>query len=252
MAWLNVSKRRKIAANNMDKKINMTELDHYLAEYYVNTDQLSALCEISAEELHALIQAQLIPEASYVVTASGTIHSFVFGEMQAPGAMPGHYFHRANIIWAKRARTAIAQSGQDSAQAMLRQDFMENFCTALTELNVTTWRLTDSFNEDGTAIEDGLRARAESTWKYFLNGTFGLCVAHPVSEAAIANKEVLQEKLSALTENGRKLAWTQQQLAPIWELIDAYADASMPFSPIEYSISSRKRLVDDLKARLST
>lgn len=228
----------------------MTELDHYLAEYYVNADQLSALCEISAEELHALIQAQLIPEASYIVTASGTIRSFVFGEMQAPGAMPGHYFHRANIIWIKRARTAIAQSGQDSAHAILRKKFKENFCAALAGLNVTTWRLTDSFDEDGTAIEDSLRTRAESAWNYFLNGTFGLCVAHPVSEAAFANKEVLQEKLSALTENGRKLTFTQQQSAPTLELIDAYADASMPFSPIEYSISSRKRLVDDLKARL--
>jgi hypothetical protein len=31
-------------------------------------------------------------------------------------------------------------------------------------------------------------------------------------------------------------------------LIEAYASASMPFSPVEYPLSSRKRLVDDLRS----
>lgn len=34
------------------------------------------------------------------------------------------------------------------------------------------------------------------------------------------------------------------------ELIDAYAAAAMPFSPIEYPRSSRKRLVENLRANL--
>jgi len=33
-------------------------------------------------------------------------------------------------------------------------------------------------------------------------------------------------------------------------LIDQYAQASMPFSPLEYARSSRKRLVDDLREKL--
>jgi hypothetical protein len=34
------------------------------------------------------------------------------------------------------------------------------------------------------------------------------------------------------------------------DVIAAYEVAAMPFSPIEYAQSSRKRLVDDLRARL--
>ena len=33
--------------------------------------------------------------------------------------------------------------------------------------------------------------------------------------------------------------------------IDAYADAAMPFTPREYPVTSRKRLVEDLKALLA-
>ncbi len=32
------------------------------------------------------------------------------------------------------------------------------------------------------------------------------------------------------------------------ELIDAFDAAAMPFSPLGYAVSSRKRLVDDLRA----
>jgi hypothetical protein len=234
----------------MDKKTDMTELDNYLAEHYLNAQQLSALCEISEEELYALILAQLIPEASYIVNKSGTIRSFVFGEMPAAGALPGEYFHRRTASWIKRTRAVIAHNGLATAHASLKQDFITNYRAALADLNTTLWRLSDSFSEDGTAIESGLQARAETAWKYFLNGTFGLCVFDPVSEAAIARKEVLQEKLTSLSENGLKTTFSPTQAQLVSDLIETYARATMPFSPVEYAISSRKRLVDDLKARL--
>ena len=99
-------------------------------------------------------------------------------------------------------------------------------------------------------IHAGLRVRTDAAWEYFLNGTFGLCVACPISEAHIAYKEVLQEKLTQSSDNGRKTAFSPPQAQATRELIDAYAAASMPFSPIEYASSSRKRLVEDLGAHL--
>jgi hypothetical protein len=98
---------------------------------------------------------------------------------------------------------------------------------------------------------EGLRARVESTWEHFLLGTFGLCVADPSSEAAIARKEVLQEKLTMLSDNGAKNEFSEAEARALLELIDAYAQAAMPFSPIEYAVSSRKRLVEDLSARIA-
>jgi hypothetical protein len=122
-----------------------------------------------------------------------------------------------------------------------------NFATALATLNLSTWRMPDSFDENGAPVSDGLLVRTESAWKYFLNGTFALCVANPISEFHIAHKEVLQEKLMHQSENGSKGIYSAEQAVKMHELIDAYAAAAMFFSPIEYPRSSRKRLVEDLR-----
>ena len=73
-----------------------------------------------------------------------------------------------------------------------------------------------------------------------VDGTFG-------DALAIARKEVLQEQLTAMTQNGARRAFDPAEIPALRQLIDDYAEASMPFSPIEYSRSSRKRLVDDLR-----
>jgi hypothetical protein len=112
--------------------------------------------------------------------------------------------------------------------------------------------MSDAFDDDGNALETGLRARLDSAWEHFLHGTFGLCVADPGSVASIARKEVLQERLSAISNNGSRRSFDANEIPSLRALIDAYAAASMPFSPIEYPHSSRKRLVDDLREILGS
>jgi hypothetical protein len=236
--------------NNANQSDFMTELNNYLAGHYLNEAQLVAVAGVPMETLDALIRDRLLPAPSYVVTDAGKLCSFVFGEMAAPGATAGRYFHPSQLAWIARAREALAKHGARGAEAYLQQRFAGDFAAALATLNLTTWRLRDCFDDAGTPIAEGLRARIDSAWKYFLNGTFTLCVANPISEAHIAYKEVLQEKLTQLSENGGRTAFPSPQLPAMRELIDAYAAASMPFSPVEYPLSSRKRLVEDLRAKL--
>jgi hypothetical protein len=77
-----------------------------------------------------------------------------------------------------------------------------------------------------------------------------MCVANPETEAAIAEKDVLQEKLISLSENGARSEYSAAEARVLFEVIDCYETASMPFSPAEYGLSSRKRLIDDLRLRL--
>ncbi len=228
----------------------MTELNNYLAKHYLNETQLTSAAAIRIGELNALIRNGLVPGPSYVVTESGTVSSFVFGDMPAPGATPGRYFHPAQLVWTALARDAVANGDTHDAQTRLKEQFTGKYAAALATLNLTTWRLRDSFDDQGVPIADGLLARTENAWKFFLNGTFSLCVANPISEAHIAYKEVLQEKLAQQSENGSKTVFSSQQAEAMRELIDAYAAAAMPFSPVEYPLSSRKRLVEDLRANL--
>jgi len=229
----------------------MTDLNHYLARHYVNQIQLAGIAQIGVAELDELIAARLIPAPSYVVSDDGKVTSFVFGQLDAPGATPGRYFHPAQSVWIARAREAPTGGAAHQAESILKQRFTTSFAAALAALNLSLWRLPDSFDEDGAPIANGLQARLDSAWTYFLNGTFNLCVANPISEAHIAYKEVLQEKLAQQSENGSRDAFTPQQARDMHGLIDAYAAASMRFSPAEYPVSSRKRLVDGLRARLA-
>lgn len=230
--------------------LKMSDLNSYFARYFLEGKEFAALCGLTEEELRALVLDRLIPAPSYVVSQS-CVTSHVFGRMQAPAALDGDYFHPGSSAWVTVARSAIGEVGRKRAYEVLRRRFAENLKCALRDLNGSTLRLRDSFADDGSEIAEGLLARVESIWEHFLRGTFGLCVADPSSEAAIAWKEVLQEKLTLLSENGAKNEFSQAEAQTVRELIDAYAQAAMPFSPIEYAVSSRKRLVEDLSARIA-
>ena len=224
----------------------MSELDIYLARHYQDAEQFASSCGISTTKLSELIDQQLIPEPSYIVTKHSTLKSYAFGEMNASGSKPGQYFHPANSTW---VALALTSNGLKTSNE-LKTRFLNNMRYELEQLNKTLFRLPDSFTDDGTPIPDGLASRTEPLWEHFLKGTFGLCIANPVTESEIARKEILQEKLSTVSENGTKSHFSESQTNAVLSLIEEYAKASMPFSPIEYHRSSRKRLVEDLKNRL--
>ncbi len=230
----------------------MTDLDIYLAQHFLSAEQCAQACDLSTAELDALVRAQLVPAPSYVVTPDGMLQSYGFGAMAAPGSAAGQFFHPSQSAWVALAQSAIEQHGREHAGAAVQAQFIDRFYAALAELNISTWRMPDSFADDGSRLADGLRKRSDIVWEHFLGGTFGVCVAKPVSEADIAWKEVLQEKLTTLSDNGKRSAYAADQLESMRALIAAFAASAMPFSPIEYHLCSRKRLADDLLPRLSS
>ncbi|UYB51936.1 DUF6058 family natural product biosynthesis protein [Xanthomonas sp. AM6] len=228
----------------------MHSLDAYLQQHYLEAAHFAAHCGIDPAELDALIAGQSIPAPSYVVSGGTTVHSAVFGALPAPGARDGRYFHPAMAPWVARARHLRASFGDAAVPERMRDMFARNLRTALARCDRTLWRLPDSFDADGAERSAGLERRLQAMWAHFLQGTYGLCVAMPNDEAAIAYKDILQEKLVALSDNGSRERFDAGERERLLQLIDAYAQASMPFSPVEFPRSSRKRLVDDLRARL--
>ncbi|MGH1365618.1 MAG: DUF6058 family natural product biosynthesis protein [Calditrichia bacterium] len=228
----------------------MSNLDTYLQKHFLNAEQFAVKCNISVDKLEDLVRRHLVPAPSYVVSDSSTVSSFVFGEMAAKESKPGQYFHPANVVWVGVARGIIETHGEEKASEIIRNRFYQNFQAALSDLNQTTMRLPDSFTDEGAPIAAGVGARTDLVWKHFLKGTFGLCVANPISEAAIARKEVLQEKLSQQSDNGMRTEYSPEEVSAILELVNEFAAVAMPFSPIEYHLSSRKILVDDMRDRL--
>ncbi|MFO3706874.1 DUF6058 family natural product biosynthesis protein [Xanthomonas codiaei] len=228
----------------------MSDLEAYLDHHYRTAEQLAAACAISPETLTLLVNERLVPEPSYTVTEDGRFISQAFGEFQVHALAPGRYFHPGNAAWVVLALEARASEGAQRAHTALKERFRRNFAAALMELDKTVYRLPDSFTETGSVIAEGLDKRTESAWHHFLKGVFSLCVADVSSEASIARKEVLQEALIEMSDNGSKDVYSAEQRRQCLDTIGQYEAAAMPFSPLEYSRSSRKRLVEDLRPKL--
>jgi Family of unknown function (DUF6058) len=163
--------------------------------------------------------------------------------MSALGCKPGVYFHKKTIAWVKRAQ--LGGSG-----VSLKSEFVVNYSGQVIELHSVLGKLQGCFSIHGEPLADEITKRAEEAWRYLMDGTWGLCAADPSCERGIVQKEILQEQLIAASNNGADPSAASLSKSELLALIDRYASAAMPFCPIEYPVSSRRRLVDDLRKQL--
>jgi len=211
----------------------MDTLQAYLDTYYFTAARLADACSMPLPALAALVDAGLVPQPSHVVTADGTLQSPVFGALPADGATPGEYHHRGHIGWVALARDLQASQGTVRAREALQARFITEFATAVADLDPRE-----------------RECLATAAWDNFIRGVYGVCVADPSRIDNIARKERLQAALADITGNGTRTDFTPGAAAQLLEMIGAYAVVAMPFAPPEYPHSSRKRLVDDLRATL--
>lgn len=207
-------------------------LEHYLQQHFVDKATFASLSGITVARLNELLAAKAIPEPTYVCDGN-MIRSAVFGAIATEEALSGEYFRPECAKWTRIADQAASGNARDAV------------LSALTAELATGLR---AYFADAAMIDGKIQAFLPHFW----NGTFGLCAADPASGIGIARKEVLQEKLTALTENGRNPSPAGVAKSALLQLIDDYASSAMPFSPAEYARSSRKRLVDDLRPRVAS
>ena len=203
-------------------------LKAYLQAHFVDKPTFASLAGISLERLDELVAAEAVPAPTYICDG-GSVSSAVFGAIDITEPLIGEYFRPECVRWALIA--ASAASGTERA-------------TVLAELIHELRTALRPYLDDPVAVE----AKVQKFLPAFWNGTFGLCVADPSNGACIVKKEMLQEKLTALTANGGNPSPSGISTGDLLELIDDYASAAMPFSPAEYGRSSKKRLVDDLRS----
>jgi hypothetical protein len=224
-------------------------IDEYLHRYFCDEATLAFDCGIAVETLREMISAGMVPGPAYAV-ADGCIVSHVFGEMDAMGAPEGRWFSPSNAAWLRRALAAMAERGRGDATDALRARFKHEYGAALRASHANEGPLPGFTCADGNFDEQSYETAFGTVWQHFLAGTFSLCVCDATDEARIAEKECLQMRLTEATGNGAKLAYTASESKAVQHLIERYLLASMPFSPIEYARSSRKRLVEDVLPRL--
>lgn len=230
----------------------MNELHTYLDQHYLTQTKVANILNISETRFDELQNAGVFAAPSYV-TRGQRLFSVVFGEFDAIGLADASYFHRDMLPWMQHAVVLSERVPLAEVSKIVEQEFKRDFAAALQHLHVSEWPLPDAFDVDGTTIELGLAQRCQQNWNHFKAGIFGLCVARPVSAAAIAEKEVLQEKLTTLSQQTllTNLGDAKDD-APLLDLIARYEKVSMPFTHLEYPRSSRFRLVEQLRQTLLT
>lgn len=219
----------------------------YLAEHFCTADDFAAIWGGTLGQLSEFKEAGIVPAPSYGAS-NGKLHSVAFGELDGRGILPGHYYRKMSADWFLRA---IQLKGPiERAAQNFEREFRKGLSEELLKAHRALHPLPDAFDEDGAPIEGGLNKRIDAMLNAHRSGVFSICVARPDWVAVIVRKEILQEKLVDLTQDGAALP-KDYPLDDLANLIDAYEKVSMPFTPLEYPISSRKRLVDDLWVKIA-
>lgn len=205
-------------------------LKNYLERHFVDKRAFADMAGVSPERIDQLIASGAVPAATYVCDGE-SIWSAVFGFSAIDERIRGEYFRPECARWVRIAEAAGPGLERDAVRSELVRELRVALKNRIAEVEV--------------------EARIESWLPHFRDGTFGLCVADPSTGNGIATKELLQERLSTLTDNGSNPAPGGVSQTELLALIDDYDRSAMPFSPVEYPRSSRKRLVDDLRSKIS-
>lgn len=191
---------------------------HYLEHHFLTEAQLLAATGISADQLHALQAADVMPQASYLLRLDIACDSFIFGPHRELQEL--RYYPRGSPSWL------------GSLQLLKQEDAYDFFCR----------RYLARLDELGGGIEPDLAAE----WSHFLSGTYGLCTRNGLPED-IAAKELAIARIKQLSDAPGPLP--PERHAALAEAIALLDAASSPFAPHERERSSRHRYVEQTRAR---
>lgn len=197
------------------------DLLRYLDTHFLTRDQLLAAGDIDAAGLAALVG---LPEPSYRLVIDIGCDSF-FGAYSEQHRID--YYAKGYADWIGAVR-ALA------AEADARGVFEQRYRDRLAQL------ATAGIASDDPKLNAGLDAHLADEWRYFLDGTYGLCTRSGLPEE-IAAKEVT---IAIINELASEQALTGGETIRLAQAVDLLDDASAPFAPHERERSSRHRLVD--------
>lgn len=193
------------------------ELIDYLQRHFLTREQLLRAAGMAGAQLDALQQAGSAPRPAYRLRLRIACDSF-FGPHEEEHGID--YYARGYAQWITALRTTDDPFGL----------FAGRYREALAALPLAT--------DDALGREAHLREE----WRHFLDGTYGLCTRSGLPED-IAAKEAAVRAIRDLT------AREPVDLARLRVAVDLLDRASSTFAPHERARSSRRRLVDDLRAR---
>ena len=222
----------------------------YMDKYFVEEKKLADTLKISTSQLLKYTELGVIPSYSYHIISEDWVETVVFGKLQIEQGIPGKYYSKSVQHWFNNAQKVVEHCPSDQIREQLQNQFQLEYSQQIKQLPKLTQLLPDLFDDHGILLEALLKNKAEQTWNDHLSGSYGLCVVKPSSVSAIIEKQIAVRRLANATENDNKQKFNSAQQAEFLMAAEKFDQVAMPFSPADYPLSSRKRLLDDIKTRL--
>lgn len=206
------------------------ELLTYLQTHFISKETLLRESQLSHLELAMLIEKRLMPKAAYKLALKLECDSF-FGVHSDESCL--EFYPQGTLVWLG----AVLQV-TDEAQAFAL--FSKRYKNQLHRLKA------QGFNPRDAKLDQDIDAHLESEWQHFLGGIYGLCTKTGLPED-IANKEAAIVIINEYLARDEHLS--PDELTNLHQVVDLLDEASALFAPHERERSSRKRLIDDVRAK---
>lgn len=200
----------------------------YLDQHLITRAELLRVADLNDAELSRLQTLGAVPMPSYRLALAIGCESF-FGT---------HQEHAEREYYAAGCAAWIAAVG--ATREPPQHIFERRYRARLFALHA------EGFTT-GHQRRNDLGEHLRDEWKYFLDGTYGVCTKTGAPED-IAAKELAVTIIQALTENRGEQVLTVDQRVTLQRAVDLLDAASAPFAPHEVARSSRRRLIDDVRA----
>ncbi|MCJ7935273.1 MAG: DUF6058 family natural product biosynthesis protein [Chryseobacterium sp.] len=213
----------------MDQNFN------YINDHYITEEELCSLTDITKDELAALIQNQLVPQPSYVITRSIKITSPLNDKFQSE--ITEKYFSKNCISLIKKNKDL-----QDTHQ--YKEEFKEKFIQNLTEHPDKNFAYGNIF-KDSIPDPEKLNEAFESEWSAYCDGIYGICTLNSTEEE-IVKKEIAVKKLIQFNTLFSKQMLAPVELAELMKLNEEFNEVAQKFAPYQRSSSSRGKYLDQI------
>ncbi len=228
----------------------MTEnIKTYLDNHFLTLSQLARRARMPEEKISALIKAKCIPGPSYELRKSGMLYTYLFGKVGVAIKSSKRYYAPSVTAWIQRAQ-ALAP-GRDFRQIAktMRTNFEKEFRQAMVDLDGRRFGFQRCFIKEGIFEEKQTTKMLKNKWRHFLEGTYGLCVKEPTTARSITRKLIAVSRLAQLTNDGKKKSFLPEERGQVISAMREFDAVVAKFDPVNYPISSRKRLLDDLRKK---
>ena len=222
----------------------------YMDKYFVEKTKLANTLNISTSQLLSFTELGVLPNYSYHIKNSNLVDTVVFGKLNIEQGIPGKYYAKSVQQWFNKAQKVVAHYPGNQVREQLQHQFEFEYSQQIKTLPQLIQLFPEIFDDHGTVLDTQLKMQAEETWNDHLNGSYGLCVVKSDSVSAIIEKQIAVRRLASATENGHKQKFNREQQTEFLQAAAEFDKIAMPFSPADYPLSSRKRLLDDIKAKL--